>query len=198
MSIEINLSSHYYQIGQRGEYLVSEDRDFLDKISNGNQLYIKRQFPRENKIFELLRKNYIEYFEPPTAKRFPFLFNELNDYIEKLSRTLEIEKEDFSYQNMKYLGLFVFGLVEKELKNLPPFKEPSLECILEENFINEIGFSDTVKKYLRDFVKFSFQQDGFAVDQSIIIQFANYALIYWISVREIFMTLKSGHSDGNE
>lgn len=197
MSIKINLSSHYYQIGQRDEYLISEDRDFLDRISNGNQLYIKRQFPRENKIFELLRKDYIEYFEPSTKKRFLVLCNELNDYVERLGHTLEIEK-DSSYKNLKYLGLFVFGLVEQELKNLPPFEEPSPELVLEENFINEIGFSDIVKKYLRDFVRFSFQQDGFDADQNIIIQFANYALIYWISVRKIFKTLKSGYSDENE
>ena len=92
----------------------------------------------------------------------------------------------------------VFESIEEELRKLLPIEESSPKNILKEDFIDEIGFSNDVKKYLREYVKVSFQLFDSDVDEYTITLFANYVLFYWLSLREIFHILGSEQSNENE
>lgn len=114
-----------------------------------------------------------------------------HDWLKILGMIIETEKDDLPRQRLRHLGLFVFESVEEELRKLPPLKEPPLDRMLKEDFIDEMGFSDTVKTYLQKYVTLLFHLFDSDADENMITLFANYVLFYWISIREIFHVLGS-------
>ena len=198
MSIEAMLSSHCYEIEQRSKYWITgEKRDIFDRIFGGDQLYIQKKLPRENRIFELLLEDITMYFKSSITPE-PLDMFWKSSFLRELGTITHAEEDDLPYQRLRHLGLFVFESIEEELRKLPPIEESSPENILKEDFIDEIGFSSDVKKYLREYVKLSFQLFDSDVGEYTITLFANYVLSYWLSLREIFQILGSEQTNENE
>lgn len=198
MSIE-SMLSHYYETEQRSKYWITgEKRDIFDRIFGGDQLYIQKKLPRENRIFELLLEDIPMYFKSPITPE-PLLIDMFgtSSLLKELGMITHAEEDDLPYQRLRHLGLFVFESIEEELRKLLPIEESSPENILKEDFIDEIGFSSDVKKYLREYVKVSFQLVDSGVDEYTITLFANYVLFYWLSLREIFHILGSEQPNEN-
>jgi len=117
---------------------------------------------------------------------------------EQMHEKAKTEEDDLSHQRLRHLGLFVFESVEEELRNLPSVGELSPESVFKENFVDEIGLSDTVKTYLRGYTKLLFQLADFDVTERTITLFANYALFYWMSTRETLQILGNEPPGGNK